>query len=595
MDKKQEKEMKTFSDFGIKIPARSTAGQVNTQCPECSSQRRKKKAPCLSVNIDEGVWLCHHCGWSGTLSNGTNGNNVSLHWRKPKFTKPDPLPITALSPEVVKWFSDRGISETTLEETKINERKVYMPQIEALSNSIAFPYYKNGELINVKYRDAKKNFRLEAGAQRGFYGIDDIEGNDIHCVIVEGEIDKLSLWEAGIRTCVSVPDGAPPVNSSDYSSKFDYLNDPWLHSEKFNNVSRFVIAVDNDEPGAKLENELSRRLGKDKCYRVVWPEGCKDANDVLAKYGKTVLSECIEHAKPYPIMGTYDATHMSDSIDRLYEGDIEKGVSTGWQTVDPYYLVRPGAFTVVTGIPSSGKSNWLDAMMVNVAKNQGWNFAIFSPENQPLEDHMARVLEKYVGHPFFDGPTPCMSREELEDGKQWLTKHFTWILPDDDKEWSIDVILNAAKRLVLTKGIRGLVIDPWNELEHLRRDGQSETEYISVALKRVRQFARKYGIHLWIVAHPAKLYRDKNGKIPIPTPYDISGSARWRDKSDNCITVWRDLSAEGGSIIEIHVQKVRFKQDGKIGVGELTYNWRTGTYHLPYNAAREVPPIVLNG
>ena len=182
----------------------------------------------------------------------------------------------------------------------------------------------------------------------------------------------------------------------------------------------------------------------------MWPEGCNDANDVLAKYGKTVLSECIEHAKPYPIMGTYDATHMSDSIDRLYEGDIEKGVSTGWETVDPYYLVRPGAFTVVTGIPSSGKSNWLDAMMVNVAKNQGWNFAIFSPENQPLEDHMARVLEKYVGHPFFDGPTPCMTKEELEDGKKWLTKHFTWILPDDDKEWSIDVILDAAKRLVLS-------------------------------------------------------------------------------------------------------------------------------------------------
>ena len=177
---------------------------------------------------------------------------------------------------------------------------------------------------------------------------------------------------------MSVPDGAPPVNSSDYSSKFDYLNDPWLHAEKFNNVSRFVIAVDNDEPGAKLENELSRRLGKDKCYRVVWPEGCKDANDVLVKYGKTVLSECIEHAKPYPIMGTYDASNMSDSIDRLYEGDIEKGVSTGWGTVDPYYLVRPGAFTVVTGIPSSGKSNWLDAMMVNVAKNHGWNFGIFS-------------------------------------------------------------------------------------------------------------------------------------------------------------------------------------------------------------------------
>ena len=327
----------------------------------------------------------------------------------------------------------------------------------------------------------------------------------------------------------------------------------------------------------------------------MWPEGCKDSNEVLVKYGKTVLSECIAHAKPYPIAGTYDADNLTESIDRLYDSGVERGVSTGWGTIDPYYLVRPGAFTVVTGIPSSGKSNWIDAMMVNIAKNHGWNFAIFSPENQPLEDHMARVLEKYIGEPFSNGPTPRMSKEDLNQGKHWLTKHFTWILPSDDKEWSIDVILDAAKRLVLTKGIRGLVIDPWNELEHMRDNNQTETEYISVALKRIRQFGRRYGIHIWVVAHPAKLYRDKSGKIPIPTPYDISGSARWRDKSDNCITIWRDLTKEEGCLIEVHVQKVRFRQDGKIGTGELTYNWRMGTYHLPLKAAEEIPPQFYNG
>ena len=588
--------MKTFEDFGIKLTAKATSGQTHTQCPSCSSQRRKKKAACLSVNIDEGVWLCHHCGWAGNLANGKdNASPLALHWRKPKYVKPEPVPPSSIKPSILKWFSDRGISQTTLEETHVGQKKVYMPQEEDFTMAIAFPYFKNGELINVKYRDGKKNFRLEAGAQRCFYGIDDIEGENINVVIVEGEIDKLSLWEAGIRTCLSVPDGAPPVNSDDYSSKFDYLNDPWLHSEKFKNVERIIIAVDNDGPGNKLEEELSRRLGKDRCHKVVWPEGCKDANDVLVKYGKTVLSECISHAKPYPIAGTYDADNLTESIDRLYDNGVDRGVSTGWGTIDPYYLVRAGAFTVVTGIPSSGKSNWMDAVMVNIAKNHGWNFAVFSPENQPLEDHMARVLEKYIGQPFMDGPTPRMSKEDVARGKSWLTKHFTWILPSDDKEWSIDVILEAAKRLVLTKGIRGLVIDPWNELEHMRDNNQTETEYISVALKRIRQFGRRYGIHIWVIAHPAKLYRDKSGKIPIPTPYDISGSARWRDKSDNCITIWRDLAKEEGCLVEVHVQKVRFRQDGKIGVGELTYNWRMGTYHLPLNAVKEIPPQIYNG
>jgi twinkle protein len=237
----------------------------------------------------------------------------------------------------------------------------------------------------------------------------------------------------------------------------------------------------------------------------------------------------------------------------------------------------------------------MDAVMVNIAKKHGWNFAIFSPENQPLEDHMARVLEKYIGQPFSDGPTPRMSREELDQGKKWLTKHFTWILPSDDKEWSLDVILGAAKRLVLTKGIRGLVIDPWNELEHTRSGNQTETEYISIALKRIRQFGRRYGIHIWVVAHPAKLYRDKNGKYPVPTLYDISGSARWRDKSDNGIIIWRDLLKEEGCSIEVIVEKIRFRQDGKRGTGELTYNWRMGTYHLPLRAAEEIPPQFYNG
>ena len=149
--------------------------------------------------------------------------------------------------------------------------------------------------------------------------------------------------------------------------------------------------------------------------------------------------------------------------------------------------------------------------------------------------------------------------------------------------------------MVLTKGIRGLIIDPWNELEHTRSGNQTETEYISIALKRIRQFGRRYGIHIWVVAHPAKLYRDKNGKYPVPTLYDISGSARWRDKSDNGIIIWRDLLKEEGCSIEVIVEKIRFRQDGKRGTGELTYNWRMGTYHLPLRAAEEIPPQFYNG
>lgn len=425
----------TFEDYGIRLPGRAS-GQVNTQCPECSNHRKKKKAPCLSVNADEGVWLCHHCGWSGSLKKGPDDISNVLHWRKPMYNKPEPLPAVDLSPAIIEWFSTRGISIETLKENKISSKKVYMPQTESVVEAIAFPYYKDGELINVKYRDGKKNFRLEAGAQRIPYGVDDIstsEGDTPRVgwsVIVEGEIDKLALWEAGIKNCISVPDGAPPPNSKDYSSKFEYLNGNWTKG-----IDKFILAVDNDEAGNKLEDELSRRLGKEVCYKVDWPEGCKDANEVLMKHGKSILIECIDHSSPYPIEGTYNATELSDSINRLYDGGMDKGVSTGWEGLNHLYLVRPGVLTTVTGIPSSGKSNWIDAMMVNIARVEGWNFGIFSPENQPMEDHMARVLEKYIGAPFNDGPQMRMTKDELEDGKKWLSKHFTWILPHDDKEW----------------------------------------------------------------------------------------------------------------------------------------------------------------
>jgi twinkle protein len=274
---------------------------------------------------------------------------------------------------------------------------------------------------------------------------------------------------------------------------------------------------------------------------VIWPEGCKDANEVLTKFGASRLRECLDNAQPYPLEGVFAVEDLSDRIEHLYAHGWERGVETGWEEVDHFYTVRPGEFTVVTGIPNSGKSNWVDALTVNLAAIHGWRFAIFSPENQPLEDHMARMIEKYARCPFDDGPTERMDRDTLRMSKAWVNEHFSWILPGEDTDWTIENVLDRARALVFRKGIRGLVIDPWNEIEHYRVNGMTETEYVSHALKRMRQFARRHGIHLWVVAHPAKLYREKDGSYPVPTLYDISGSAHWRNKADNGICVWRDF------------------------------------------------------
>lgn len=267
---------------------------------------------------------------------------------------------------------------------------------------------------------------------------------------------------------------------------------------------------------------------------------------------------------------------LASEIAAYYANGLPKGVSTGWMTVDEFYTVKRGEFTVVTGIPGHGKSEWLDALMVNLAKAHDFVFAVFSPENHPIELHCAKLMEKYVGMPFERGPTERMGSEESLEALEWVNAHFRFIVPAPD-DFSLASILDIAKDAHRFSKPMGVVIDPWNELDHRRPEGLTETEYISQSLSLVRTYAREFNVHVWLVAHPTKLSRDKDGKYPVPTPYDISGSAHWRNKADNCITIWRD-AAENSQNVEVHIQKVRFKQVGKIGMAKVLYDRITGRY-----------------
>jgi len=257
---------------------------------------------------------------------------------------------------------------------------------------------------------------------------------------------------------------------------------------------------------------------------------------------------------------------------------VRRGISTGWKSLDEFYTIKSGELSIVTGVPNSGKSNWVDGLCVNLAREYGWQFAVFSPENQPMANHISRLMEHFARVPFRDGPTQRMSKHDMHLCRDWLHNHFRFVLPKDDTDWTLDYVLDIAQALVYRHGINGLIIDPWNEMQHSRPSSQTETEYISSCLKRMRQFARKNQVHIWLVAHPTKLYRNKNGEYPVPTLYDISGSAHFRNKADNGIVVWRNLNEPDKPSVEIHVQKVRFREVGKIGGAELKYDLATGAY-----------------
>lgn len=294
------------------------------------------------------------------------------------------------------------------------------------------------------------------------------------------------------------------------------------------------------------------------------------------------LRECITAARPYPVAGIFDVTDFAEQINRMYEKGLPPGARPGWPSLNALITFQPGQWTTVTGIPGHGKSEVIDAFMINLANKYGWTFAVFSPENQPLELHFQKLAEKYIGKPFFNPNR--MAREEMETAKSWIADHFTFVLPESDGV-SVENILKLARVTVRRKGVTGIVIDPWNELDHCRPASFSETEYISASLTKIRRFARENGVHVWLVAHPAKLRKEKNERgemaYPVPTPYDISGSAHWRNKADNCITVYRDVMSTT-DLVQVHVQKVRFKHCGKPGVVELRYDRMTGRYEEPF-------------
>lgn len=543
----------TFSEYGITI--KRSSGQVKTKCPKCSHDRKKKGDPCLSVNIDEGVWNCHNCGWAGALKK-ENDYVVRQPYVKPKCVDIKPK----YSIKLLDWFKKRGISEQTITKNRIDEGKEYMPQLKKEVTTIQFKYYRDSQLINIKYRDGAKNFKLVKDAERILYGLDDILGCD-EVIIVEGEMDKLAFYEAGFKNCVSVPNGASNL-------KMEYLKDfP-------ENLKKVFIAVDDDIPGKKLEEELARRIGRDICYRVSYPEDCKDINDVLIKHKRDGVRGCLDIAQLYPLKGVLGVDAFDCDIDNLYDNGLQKGLTVGHKTFDKLFSFTTSQLTVVTGIPTHGKSHFLEHLAMRLSTQHSWKFGVFSPEHFPLQLHFSVLAEKFIGKTFRKiTKYQRMGKGELNHAKRFISEHYHWIRPDGDM-FGIDSILESAKGLIRRHGINALILDPYNKI-NADFGRESETHYINKFLTMLTIFKQKYDIHIFLVAHPRKMQKKDNGLYEVPTLYDVAGSANFYNQVDNGITVYRDFKNE---LTNIYVQKVKFRHIGELGEAQFKYNLQNGRF-----------------
>lgn len=522
-------------------------------CPLCTHDRKKKHVKSANWNREKNTGHCSHCGAAFYERIATE---VKKEYKRP----PEPN-RTDLSDAMVKYFASRLITQEAIKYAGITEQKEWMPQVEKERACICFNYYRDGKIVNVKYRDGEKNFKLFSGAELIPYNLDGVKDNDT-AIWVEGEFDALAYISAGIYNVLSVPNGASKSrqNLQYVDNAYDYLE----------HIKTHIIAVDQDEAGRALRDEMIRRFGAENCKTVSFKD-VKDANEYLIKYGYETLRLTIEEAQDVPLGGIYNLEKDWDNVLNLWENGMPKGLEIGKPEIDKNITWVSGVVATWTGIPSHGKSEWVEEVATLLNIRYGWKVGIFSPENRPTSVAVSKVISRISGKKF-DKQT--LKEYELYQTAGYIVDNFFFIEPDDD-DVSVENILEHAKILVRKKGIKQLIIDPWNKLEHLIERGESETQYVSRCLDKIYSFAQRYDVLVHLVAHPTKMKKDTGGNFEVPTLYDINGSSHFYNKTFYGICIYRI-----GDLSKFIVQKVKFKHLGNTSgsSSDFRYNINNGRF-----------------
>jgi twinkle protein len=539
------------------LDTRKHSGTEKLKCPICHDTRKNKQDKSLTVFHNSGTAKCFNNGCDALFFRDSIEKSIV----KQNYTLPSQewKNYTKLSDALVKFCESRKINQYTLKKFNVTEEKYFQPQHGKEVNNIVFNYFEGETVVNKKYRSGDKKFTQSKNGKPIFYNINSVIGSD-EVYIVEGEWDVLALSEIGINNSISLPSGA---NDND-----NY----WINSEPYlKDVKKFYIATDNDDSGNAVAEKIAHRLGRYRCERVIF-DG-KDANDDLIS---GVLKNTIYKTQKYPVSGTFTSEDLIDKMMSLYDNGLPSCLEFKNESLKPLnsiFKLMLGHLVVSTGIPSHGKSNFTEWMVLNYIYDYDLKASFFSPEHQPLELHYSTFVQKIIGKNYFTEVqgTPRCSKTEIMRFHQWANQKLYLTSPDAGDYANWDWLFERFKEQMFTNGVNIFVVDAWNKVEHT--GNRSERENISKTLSRLTQFAQQNNVLIILVAHPTKMKRLDSGIYEKPSLYDVSGSADFRNQTHDGFCIYRYFGDDGYNTFTN--LKTKYSFQGEISK-ELEFN-----YHAP--------------
>jgi twinkle protein len=518
------------------------SGEVKTTCPKCAHQRKKKNDPSLGVNIDDGVWKCHHCNWSGSVN---------------QYVRPESRPLVKTE-GIFSYFTKRGIKSETVTEFKVSEGAEWMPQDQKEHKVICFNYFLEDDLINIKFKTSDKMFKMVKDARKIPYNINSIKDQN-YVIICEGEEECMVWHQSGLTSTVSVPNGASKNNN----------NLEWLDSVYDLFEGKVIyLATDNDEPGRKLGEDLARRFDSSDIRIIRFTE--KDANDCLKLYGEEYVARLFEEAEHLAIKEIAVVDDFLETILSYQENGFPIGYKVNMPETDKHLSWNRGELVVVSGIPTFGKTTWLDYMYTRLSQINNWKFGIFSPENMaPLK--IMRLAEQLSGK-----PVTQMNREELSRMLAIIKTRFYFFNTEKMEDFTLGALLKTAKSMIKRYGIDCLCLDPFNYIDNPSKE-ESTHDRAGDLLRELKKFAVHHDINVTLVAHPRK--QDKTGgQYNVPRMYDIAQSSHFYNVPDVGIIVHRTFVDGVNDPVEVFIQKIKHHFRGQLGSIQYNFDRATGRY-----------------